>query len=340
MAYSYSLLVLLVVILLLGDTTTIVMAKGGSRVGGGSFSSGGGSYGKSYAGSTSTSTTSKGSSSGSWFGGSSSSSSSSSTARGSSSPVRSYGGGYASSTNTNTRSQYPTQGYNKNLLYGLGGFYLGSSYRRNNRYNDNNNVNNNNNDENYEEYFDRIENGCQLTGVESYRAFDNNATSLWTGCSEEWRYHVEVVGTTGESLLSPTQTTMVRSLALHNFTFISPPIELYACSSADDTCSQCQDELNGKNFDALTLEALLLNSNSSNNGTASSSSYLIDCYIPKNLTLVNDTFDCINDKCVFISERYTSGASTGATSKSSFWTTVASSSGGALAITILYSLVV
>merc|ERR1712238_154949 len=112
-------------------------------------------------------------------------------------------------------------------------------------------------------------------------------------------------------------------LSLQNFTFISPPIELYACSSANDTCSTCQDELNGKNFDALTLEALHTSTNG-NNGT-----YLIDCYIPKNLTLVNDTFDCINEECVFLSEKYRSGTA----GTSPLWTTVASSSG--IAVTLL-----
>jgi len=305
-----ALMILLIVLLLLVDTTIANNGYGSS--GGGnsnSFSSGGtSSYGF---GGTSTATSSSSSSSSSSFG-------SSSSAR---SPVRSYGGGYASSTTNSRWNRYPNQGYNKNLLYGVGGFYLGSSYRRNSRYNNNNNVNNNdnNNDENYKEYFDRIENGCQLTGVESYRTFDNNATSLWPGCSEEWQYNVEVVG----GIQTTQSSTTIRNLlSLQNFTFISPPIELYACSSANDTCLTCQDELNGKYFDALTLEAL---NNSTSNGT-----YLIDCYIPKNLTVVNDTFDCINDECVFISEKYTSGTA----GTSPFWTTVASSSG--ITVTLLY----
>merc|ERR1719491_2501485 len=332
---------LVLVVFLLGIATTI--AKGGSRGGGGgsrggsrgssssfgtsstytgsSSSSLGSSYGSSYGGTGSKPTSSSssygsGSTSNSKYGSGSSSGGNKIPMAAPATPVRSYGGGYASSNsfntnrNQNSRSSYPTNGYNNNLLYGVGGFYLGSSYRRNN-YNNNNNEE----DENYDQYFDRMENGCQLTGVESYRTIDNNnnnntsSPSIWTGCSEEWRYNVEVI-------LNKATSSSIR---VQNFTFVSPPIELYVCSE-NDSCASCQEELNGKNFDALTLEAL-----NTHNGT-----YLIDCYVPKNLTTVNKTFDCINDECVFISERYTSSVSSSSSSSralSSFWTTVVMTSG-------------
>jgi len=331
-------LLVLVVFLLLGVDTTV--AKGGSRGGSRGGGSRGGSRGSSSSSFSSSGTSSTYTGSSSSFGSSGSSSSSygsgsSNSKYGSSSssgnknipmaapatPVRSYGGGYASSNsfnnvnnrNQNSRSSYPTNGYNNNLLYGMGGFYLGSSYRRNS-YNNNNNED----DENYDQYFDRMENGCQLTGVESYRTIDNNnnnntsSPSIWTGCSEEWRYNVEVI------LNKATSS----SIQVQNFTFVSPPIELYVCSK-NDSCASCQEELNGKNFDALTLEAL-----NTQNGT-----YLIDCYVPKNLTTVNKTFDCINDECVFISEKYTTSSSS---ALSSFWTTVVMTSG--LAVTLFYSM--
>jgi len=351
-------LLVLVVFLLLGVDTTV--AKGGSRGGSRGGGSRGGSRGSSSSSFSSSGTSSTYTGSSSSFGSTGSSSSSygsgsSNSKYGSSSssgnknipmaapatpvrsygssgnknipvaapatPVRSYGGGYASSNsfnnvnnrNQNSRSSYPTNGYNNNLLYGMGGFYLGSSYRRNS-YNNNNNED----DENYDQYFDRMENGCQLTGVESYRTIDNNnnnntsSPSIWTGCSEEWRYNVEVI-------LNKATSSSIR---VQNFTFVSPPIELYVCSK-NDSCASCQEELNGKNFDALTLEAL-----NTQNGT-----YLIDCYVPKNLTTVNKTFDCINDECVFISEKYTTSSSS---ALSSFWTTVVMTSG--LAVTLFYSM--
>jgi len=317
---SWALMILLIVLLLLVDTTIAAKTGYGSSGGGSSnsFSSGGtSSYG--FGGTSTTTSSGSSSSSLSSFGSSSSTRS----------PVRTYGGGYATpSSATNSRSNlYPNQGFNLKRLYGVGGFYLGSSYmrRRRNELRKENRTydyNNEDEDENYDHYFDRIENGCQLTGVESYRTIDNNATSLWSGCSEEWQYKVEVVG--GILTTQSSSTTSRDLLSLQNFTFISPPIELYACSSANDTCSTCQDELKGKNFDALTLKAL--NTSTTNgNGT-----YLIDCYIPKNLTLVNDTFDCINEECVFLSEKYTSDTA----GTSPLWTTVASSSG--IAVTLLY----
>jgi len=269
-SHRHATMSLLVLVVFLLVSTTI--AKGASRGGGGSsFSSGSSTY--------------RGSSSSS-FGSS-----------GSRTPVRTYGGGYASTTNSRYQNSRPNNGYNNNLLYGAGGFYLGSSYRRNN-YNNNNNNNNNNEDENYDQYFNRIENGCQLTGVESYRTIDNNATSIWTGCSEEWRYNVEVIDTGNQSS------------SISNFSFVSPPVELYVCSE-NDSCSACEDELNGENFDALTLEAL----------NSTSGTYLIDCYIPKNLSVVNDTFDCINEECVFISEKYSSAGATA--SSKTLWTILA-----------------
>ena len=73
-----------------------------------------------------------------------------------------------------------------------------------------------------------------------------------------------------------------------NFTFISPPLELYACSE-NDSCSACEDELKGKEFDALTLEVL----------DYPNMAYPIDCYVPKNLTLVQENFNCVNDECIF-----------------------------------------
>jgi hypothetical protein len=221
-------------------------------------------------------------------------------------PIQSSGGGYASSTRSayyHPYNRYPNYGYGPSMY---GGFFLGSSYRRNQ-------YNTNNNNDDYNTYFDRLENGCELTGVDSYRTIDtsNNATSIWTGCSEEWRYNVGLV----KSSSSNTSSSIAS-----NFTFISPPLELYACSE-NDSCSACEDELKGKEFDALTLEVL----------NYPNMTYPVDCYVPKNLSLVQENFNCVNDECIFLSEKYeylsSDAAATIITSTTTFffWTALASS---------------
>ena len=240
-------------------------------------------------------------------------------------PIQSSGGGYASSSRSayyQPYNRYPNYGYGPSLY---GGFFLGSSYRRsqygNNRSNTTSN-NNNNSDDDYDTYFDRIENGCELTGVDSYRTIDtsNNATSMWTGCSEEWRYNIGLVKTMWSSSSSSSSSSNTPSIA-SNFTFISPPLELYACSE-NDSCSACEDELKGKEFDALTLEVL----------DYPNMAYPIDCYVPKNLSLVQENFNCVNDECIFLSEKYdylsSDAAATIITTTSTttfFWTVLASS---------------
>jgi hypothetical protein len=238
-------------------------------------------------------------------------------------PIRSNGGGYASSTRNQPYNRYPNSGYGPSMY---GGFFLGSSYRRsqygNNRSNTTSN-NNNNSDDDYDTYFDRIENGCELTGVDSYRTIDtsNNATSIWTGCSEEWRYNIGLVKTMWSSSSSSLSSSNTPSIA-SNFTFISPPLELYACSE-NDSCSACEDELKGKEFDALTLEVL----------DYPNMAYPIDCYVPKNLSLVQENFNCVNDECIFLSEKYDYLSSDAAaniittTSTTTFFWTVLASSG-------------
>ena len=237
-------------------------------------------------------------------------------------PIQSSGGGYASSSRSayyQPYNRYPNYGYGPSLY---GGFFLGSSYRRSQYTNNRNNTtSNNNNDDDYDTYFDRIENGCELTGVDSYRTIDtsNNATSIWTGCSEEWRYNIGLVKTmwSSSSSSSSSNTPSIAS----NFTFISPPLELYACSE-NDSCSACEDELKGKEFDALTLEVL----------DYPNMAYPIDCYVPKNLSLVQENFNCVNDECIFLSEKYdylsSDAAATIITTISTttfFWTVLASS---------------
>jgi hypothetical protein len=239
-------------------------------------------------------------------------------------PIQSSGGGYASSTRSayyHPYNRYPNYGYGPSMY---GGFFLGSSYRRNHYGNSRNNTNNTDDDYDYDTYFDRIENGCELTGVDSYRTIDtsNNATSIWTGCSEEWRYSVRLVKT----MWSSTSSSNTSSIA-SNFTFLSPPLELYACSE-NDSCSACEDELKGKEFDALTLEVL----------NYPNMTYPIDCYVPKNLSLVQENFNCVNDECIFLSEKYDYLSSDAAatiitTSTTIFFWTVLSSSG--IGITLL-----
>jgi hypothetical protein len=234
-------------------------------------------------------------------------------------PIQSSGGGYASSTRSSyyhPYNRYPNYGYGPSMY---SGFFLGSSYRRSQYAS---NRNNNNNDDDYDTYFDRLENGCELTGVDSYRTIDtsNNATSIWTGCSEEWRYSVGLVKT---MWLSSSNTSSIAD----NFTFISPPLELYACSE-NDSCSECEDELKGKEFDALTLEVL----------NYPSMTYPIDCYVPKNLSLVKENFNCVNDECIFLSEKYEYLSSDAAatiitTSTTTFFWMVLASSG--IGITLL-----
>jgi len=59
--------------------------------------------------------------------------------------------------------------------------------------------------------------------------------------------------------------------------------------------------------------------------------YPVDCYVPKNLSLVQENFNCVNDECIFLSEKYeylsSDAAATIITSTTTFfiWTALASS---------------
>jgi len=235
----------------------------------------------------------------SFFGGSSSSSSShygssTNTGHGGSTntvyqPVRSYGSGYADkskfSGGGNSYGRYPNGGLRPSMIpfFFMGG---GNNRRHHNRNNDDND-----NDYDYDDdmdlYFERVENGCQFTSINSYRTIDNENASVfdsttnttksndWVGCTEEWKYNASVVG-------DPTRT------------FVSPSIELYACDEYD-SCSECDDELSGENFNALALEAYEYPPD----GT-----FAVDCWIPKNLTLAREEFECNNDECIYFSEKY------------------------------------
>ena len=129
-------------------------------------------------------------------------------------------------------------------------------------------------------YFDRVENGCQFTGVRSYRAVDNgeyddNDTKNWAGCVEEWTYDMSVVN-------DP-----------NNATFESPPIQLYACDE-NESCSECQDKLRGPKFNGLALEEY----------EYPEDTYFVDCWIPIDYDFVNEDFLCYNEECVYMSEKY------------------------------------
>lgn len=202
------------------------------------------------------------------------------TPSGSMQPVRTNGAGYAnsgkfaaaSSSYGGRYSRYPNGGYRSSAWTFL---FLHQMHYRSGRGRD---------DDDYERYFDRIENGCQLTDVASYRTIDNdgdddsdasgslNVSSSsggddddddWVGCTEEWTYSVAVVddGNDGSDRV-----------------FVSPPVELYACDR-NDTCAECQEELRGADFDALALEAM--------DFSGESSDPYVDCFVPKNLTQVN-----------------------------------------------------
>jgi len=231
----------------------------------------------------------------SFFGGSSSSSSSNNygsstnTGHGGSTntvyqPVRSYGSGYAdkSKFSGGGYGRYPNGGFRPSILPF---YFLGSGNRR--HHNNRNSDDNDDDDDDMELYFERVENGCQFTSINSYRTIDNENASVfdnttnttkstdWVGCTEEWKYNASVVG-------DPTRT------------FVSPSIELYACDEYD-ICSECEDELSGGNFNALALETYEYPPD----GT-----FAVDCWIPKNLTLAREEFDCNNDECIYFSEKY------------------------------------
>lgn len=217
-------------------------------------------------------------------------------------PVRSYGAGYADSSkfaSTSTSyggrySRYPNGGYRSGSW---AFFFLYGGHMRQTTGSDGDD--DGDDDDDYERFFDRLENGCQLTGVASYRTIDHNNPDApdsmsgrsssatgddddddWVGCIEEWTYTVEVVG----------------GNATYDTVFVSPPVELYACDR-NDTCAQCQDELRGTDFDALALEAVEFSGDANDP--------YVDCFVPKkNLNRVNKTFDCYNEECVFLSEKY------------------------------------
>eukprot|EP00534_Pseudo-nitzschia_fraudulenta_P009330 CAMPEP_0201165730 /NCGR_PEP_ID=MMETSP0851-20130426/64925_1 /ASSEMBLY_ACC=CAM_ASM_000631 /TAXON_ID=183588 /ORGANISM="Pseudo-nitzschia fraudulenta, Strain WWA7" /LENGTH=313 /DNA_ID=CAMNT_0047446487 /DNA_START=83 /DNA_END=1024 /DNA_ORIENTATION=+ len=220
-------------------------------------------------------------------------------------PVQSSGAGYANSRNFASNSnmyggrysQYPGGGYSP---FFYSGFFLYGGHRRHNhhpRYKD---------DDDFA-FFNRVENGCELTGVDSYRTIDsdqikNSSNSSWIGCSEEWKYNVAIVGDS-------------------NTSFVSPPLELYACDEGD-TCSACQDELRGEKFDALTLTEF----------DYPNKTYLVDCFMPKNFTLVNEIFDCYNEECIFLSERYDYNSSSATTATGMFYWVVVTSGSIAMAM--------
>lgn len=270
-------LTFLLALLLLASTNTANAAKsfgGGSK----SFSGGGSSSGGSKTSYDS------GSSTGSFGGGIGK------TSGATYGPVKSSGGGYA---NRNSFSQcggysgYPYSGYGRSFY---SGFFLYSGYYRPHRHrNQNKNYENetsDGDDYNFEDFFERVVNGCQVVGVESYRTIDNkdNSNATWKGCSEEWHYNVEFVG---NSTFTPADVDADIDA------FVSPPLEFYACEEAE-SCADCKDELRGDNFYALTLEKF----------DFGNKTYLVDCYVPKNQTLVNETFNCTNEECVFLSEKY------------------------------------
>jgi len=291
---------LLAIVVLAPDTASAKKSGGGG--GGGSYGSGGSS--------------SSGGGGGGWFGGGGGGSASSL----SSTPVKidSPGAGYANSNNFATGSssyggrysQYPNGGYHNNNnnnggsssnsnsnsgmgagvgSAGMGAFFLSTrSHRR--AYNDDGKYNNTD-----EYYFDRVVNGCQFVGVDSYRTIDYEESTttttiddddVWVGCTEEWKYNVVVVANSNRRL---------------GTNFVSPPIELYACDKYD-TCADCgaepDSELRGTDFDALRLAAFSYPENEAED-------YYVDCYIPKNLTLVNEEYVCTNEDCIFLSEKYT-----------------------------------
>jgi len=191
-------------------------------------------------------------------------------------PVRSYGAGYWAHNKSVSGGQYgyPNGGYGFTFL---NGYFLHSG--------DHNDYDVFHGYDEYDTYFDRVENGCQLIGVDSYRTIDNHNDIIapvddWVGCSEEWKY---TVGVSYDS----------------NTTFVSPPLERYACDKFD-SCAECENELRGKNFDAMTLEPF----------EYPNSTYFVDCYIPINLTFVNENFECNNEECIFLSEKYEYSAAT------------------------------
>lgn len=122
---------------------------------------------------------------------------------------------------------------------------------------------------NLEYYFDRVENGCVLTGVNSYRTEDVVDLDWW-GCTEEWNYTVAMAD-------DPT------------ITFVSPPFELYACDF-HQTCAECASDLRGKNFNALTLEEY-------------QGAFAFDCWVPKDLEGAHQNIECDNEECIFFSSK-------------------------------------
>eukprot|EP00532_Pseudo-nitzschia_australis_P000907 CAMPEP_0168196754 /NCGR_PEP_ID=MMETSP0139_2-20121125/20718_1 /TAXON_ID=44445 /ORGANISM="Pseudo-nitzschia australis, Strain 10249 10 AB" /LENGTH=312 /DNA_ID=CAMNT_0008121017 /DNA_START=244 /DNA_END=1182 /DNA_ORIENTATION=- len=268
-------LAFLLALSLLASTPTAAKSFGGGSKTGGGSSFGGSSYGGSKT------SYGSGSSTGSFGGGMGK------TSGGTYGPMKTNGGGYANRNAFSGAgySRYPNYGYSP---FFYSGFFLYSGHHRPNRYRDQNKYKNRTSEDdfNFEDFFERVENGCQVVGVESYRTIDNNnnSNSTWTGCSEEWHYNVEFVG---NSTFTPADVDPGIDA------FVSPPLEFYACD-VGDSCAACKDELRGDNFDALTLEEF----------DFGNKTYLLDCYVPKNHTLVNETFDCTNEECVFLSEKY------------------------------------
>jgi len=262
--------VLIQLLIVLGTATARKSGGGGG---------GGGGGGTRFGGSSSSSSSNYGSSKNTGYGGSTNT-----AYKPVYQPVRSPGSGYAdkSKFSGGGYGRYPNGGFRPSILPF---YFLGSGNRR--HHHNRNSDDNDDDDDDMELYFERVENGCQFTSINSYRTIDNENASVfdnttnttkstdWVGCTEEWKYNASVVG-------DPTRT------------FVSPSIELYACDEYD-ICSECEDELSGENFNALALETYEYPPD----GT-----FAVDCWIPKNLTLAREEFDCNNDECIYFSEKY------------------------------------
>eukprot|EP00535_Pseudo-nitzschia_heimii_P006041 CAMPEP_0197180800 /NCGR_PEP_ID=MMETSP1423-20130617/5281_1 /TAXON_ID=476441 /ORGANISM="Pseudo-nitzschia heimii, Strain UNC1101" /LENGTH=301 /DNA_ID=CAMNT_0042630925 /DNA_START=192 /DNA_END=1097 /DNA_ORIENTATION=+ len=185
------------------------------------------------------------------------------------------GGGYASGkfdplhqSNDGRHSEYPFGGYRSSFPE----IFLNDEYYREEE--------TMNAMFNIDAYFDRVQDGCEFTGVSSYRAvdkgkYDDDDTENRAGCVEEWTYLMSVVN-------DPSGVV-----------FASPPIELYACDE-NESCSECRDKLRGPSFNGLALEDY----------DYPDGNYFVNCWIPTDYDLVNEDFLCYNEKCVFLSERY------------------------------------
>jgi hypothetical protein len=158
--------------------------------------------------------------------------------------------------------------------------------------NKNYNKNKNSNTEK-ETLFYLLENGCELIGVESYSAANSTDS---TGCVEEWQYNVKLIDSK-----YPTMTV------------VSDSIDLRA-----DTCQ----DLRGENFDAINMQTLNVSGNN----------YLVNCFMPKNITFIAETVNCSNDACLSIGDAYGFMASGAVVSSAFSWSMIVTASGIAASI--------